>query len=100
MVGLDTVTIEDFSPCVGEVFDLRIGSEGCQVVLQGAQEKSRYARNGQSRMPFSLIFLGPEGGAFQQGTYSLGHEKLGELELFLVPVGIEQGRMQLEAVFN
>lgn len=100
MLGLDTVTFENFSLRVGETFDLHVGDEGCQVVLQGAQEKSRYARNGQTRMPFSLVFLGPEGVSFQQGTYSLGHEKLGELELFLVPVGIEQGRMQLEAVFN
>ena len=100
MLGLDTVTFENFSPRLGEVFDLRAGDEGCQVVLQGAQEKSRYARNGQSRMPFSLVFLGPEGVSFQQGTYALEHEKIGVLELFLVPVGIEQGRMQLEAVFN
>jgi hypothetical protein len=35
-----------------------------------------------------------------QGTYSLGHAELGDLELFLVPLGPDgDARMRYEAAF-
>lgn len=48
---------------------------------------------------FSLIFTGPASPWLQQGTYTLLHPKMEELDLFLVPLGPREGRMVYEAVF-
>lgn len=45
---------------------------------------------------FSLLFALPEGVDLEQRIYTVSQEKMGELPLFLVPVG--PGRM--ESVFN
>jgi len=49
---------------------------------------------------FSLLFRGPMSPFFPQGMYRLIHPKLGELGIFLVPMGPNGGGMEYEAVFN
>ena len=51
-------------------------------------------------MAFSALFLVPTGYNVEQGLYQLEHKQLGRTDLFLVPVGFDQDRLQLEAVFN
>ena len=51
--------------------------------------------------PFALTFTGPPDRALRQQTYRLAHPVLGELEIFLVPIGPDaEGRLTYEAVFN
>jgi hypothetical protein len=49
---------------------------------------------------FSLIFRGPMSPFFPQGMYRLNHQKLGEIDIFLVPMGPNRAAMEYEAVFN
>jgi len=49
---------------------------------------------------FSLYFHGPTEPLLRQGTYQLKHAQLGELELFLVPVGKDKDGFEYEAAFN
>jgi hypothetical protein len=49
---------------------------------------------------FSLFFRGPLETAFRQGIHRLEHERLGELQLFLVPVDRKPDGMVYEAAFN
>ncbi len=49
---------------------------------------------------FALLFHGPGGCFLPQGIYRLEHDDLGEIDLFLVPVGQDQEGFQYEAVFN
>ena len=49
---------------------------------------------------FSLFFHGPSNPFMPQGIYRLKHSHLGELELFLVPVGQDKDGFQYEAAFN
>jgi hypothetical protein len=49
---------------------------------------------------FSLIFRGPLETAFRQGMYRLEHERMGTLEIFLVPIGRKPDGMIYEAAFN
>jgi hypothetical protein len=49
---------------------------------------------------FSLIFHGPAQPFMPQGTYRLHNEALGDLDLFLVPIGHGQDGYEYEAVFN
>jgi hypothetical protein len=56
---------------------------------------------GEARQAFSLLFLGPLSPQYLvQHTYRLEHEQMGTLEIFLVPLGPENGRMRYEAIFN
>jgi hypothetical protein len=48
---------------------------------------------------FSLLFEGPEDRPLPQGLFELSHQRLGTLEIFLVPVGVD-GTRRYEAVFN
>jgi hypothetical protein len=49
---------------------------------------------------FSLFFNGPIEFCLPQGIHKLKHLRLGELDLFLVPVGKDKDGYQYEAVFN
>jgi hypothetical protein len=58
-------------------------------------------RNDSPRLEqFSLIFRGPMATPIRQGLYRLDHEKLGEVELFLVPIGPNEERFCYQAIFN
>jgi len=48
---------------------------------------------------FSLIFRGPVTPIYPQGIYSVKHERLGALELFFVPLGIEGSAMRYQVIF-
>lgn len=49
---------------------------------------------------FSIIFLGPANIYLPQSTYSMRHDAMGELDLFIVPVGRDSKGFRYEAVFN
>lgn len=49
---------------------------------------------------FSLIFYGPLEFFLPQGLRRLKHAKLGEMDIFLVPIGKKSDGYEYEAVFN
>ena len=49
---------------------------------------------------FSLFFYGPADSFVSQGIHRLKHSQMGELELFLVPVGRDKNGFHYEAAFN
>lgn len=49
---------------------------------------------------FSILFRGPKSAPLGQGQHVVGHERLSELELFIVPVGEDQDAYHYEAIFN
>lgn len=52
------------------------------------------------RQPFSLIFRGPCEPILAQQTCRLAHEAMGELDLFVVPLGPDRaGGIRYEAIF-
>jgi len=54
-----------------------------------------------ARNPFSLHFLGPVSEQYLiQHIHRLEHGQMGNLEIFLVPLGFEDGRMRYEAIFT
>jgi hypothetical protein len=52
----------------------------------------------QSR--FSITFAGPVDDSVGQGLYKMSHGRIGEFELFIVPVGKNAEVFFYEAVFN
>ena len=91
------ITKEMFSENVNTKFELRTETPGpVELELVQLTEGAASPRHEQ----FALLFRGPQDKFLQQSTYQLHHERLGELEIFLVPVGRDQQGFQYEAVFN
>lgn len=100
---LEDLTPDSFTPHVGTTFLVETGGgDRLGLSLVSAQAVGSSRRSGAVReRAFSVIFLGPAGAPIlPQRTYRLEHEEMGALELFLVPVGVDGGRVQYEAVFN
>ena len=49
---------------------------------------------------YSLEFLGPRLPILPQRIYGLRNENMGELEIFLVPIGANQEGVRYEAIFT
>lgn len=99
---LETLTAGSFTPHVGTTFRLDTPAGGLDLTLVSAIPVGEARRGGKVReRAFSVLFLGPSAAPIlPQATYSLEHEALGRLEIFLVPIGREGDRIQYEAVFN
>src|SRR5262245_62630490 len=100
---LDRLTLSDFEPLCGSAFGADLGAApgvGLELIearaLKGAP--TRPGRP-ERRQPFALTFRACTPNYIPQGTYSLTHDRLGRLEIFLVPVGRDEDGLLLEAVF-
>jgi hypothetical protein len=84
-----------FEPHVGETFAATptFSGEPLELVLSSVEE-SPHARPDQPA--FSLFFESTDPSHREQQIFALRHDGLGELELFLVPLGPQQ----YEAVIN
>jgi hypothetical protein len=93
------LTEAEFSKHVNTKF--RVTSEE-PVELELVEVKSYLSKaheeTGMER--FSAFFHGPASRYLKQQTYSLEHEQMGAIELFLVPVSQDQNWLRYEAVFN
>ena len=103
MADIEWLTYDMFAARVGEGFDATAGDgEVVPLVLDEATESEHLGGRGpegQERRQFSLVFRGPATGMLPQGTYSLAHAELGELELFLVPIRADVDGVSYEAAF-
>ena len=97
---LDQLTRESFEPHVGSTFEVKASDkENLELELVEASPMGGAPKEG--RQAFSCVFRGP-GALLPQQIYPLKHEELGEMQLFLVPVGHdeEKGETLYEAVFT
>lgn len=102
MSRIEWLTHEHFAGRVGEPFAVSFGSRELALELvQAAEGREPGGRgpDGQERQQFSLVFRGPATPVMPQGTYPLVHKALGDLELFLVPIGLDAEGMRYEAAF-
>lgn len=103
MTRIEWLTYDHFAPRVGDAFALAAdGGAPLELRLSDATQSAEPGGpgpEGQERAQFSLLFHGPADGALAQGTYRLTHEELGELDLFLVPLGPDGAGMRYEAAF-
>jgi Domain of unknown function (DUF6916) len=97
---LESVTVETFLPHEGSDFEVRDSGE--PIVLRLTEVRSLGHQPHAPRVdPFALGFNGPSQPILEQRIYRLTHPVLGELEIFLVPIGIDPaGGLRYEAVFN
>lgn len=96
---LDRLTVEDFSTLIGQRLSLRFGDHEQFGEVIDARPVGD-APEGH-RQPFSVILAsGSPDQYWPQGIHVLNHPRHGELELFMVPIGPEAGRMRYAISFT
>jgi hypothetical protein len=102
---LDKLTLATFAPLVGQVLRLRLDDGAAvEVVLESATESPgtgwRPPGDGPVRTPFSLVFRGPPQFVLPQRIYRFEHDVLGEVDIFVVPIGRTAAGVAYEAIFS
>jgi len=101
--GQRWLTHDLFAGRVGESFE--VSGDGVPAVTMELAEVAEGSEpggrgpHGEERSQFSLVFRGPAGRVLPQAIYRLAHAELGELELFLVPLGPDAQGSRYEAAF-
>jgi hypothetical protein len=94
---IERITREIFAESVGTKFRLNTEASGpIELELVKVTEGVSSPRHEQ----FSLLFHGPQSPFLPQMVYHMEHEKFGELDMFIVPIGKHQNGLQYEAVFS
>lgn len=95
-MSIDQYNPEVFEPHVGSIF--RVEAAGDAVPLQLAEVQRGLST--PRMLQFSLFFKGPLQPFLQQQTVHLNHDVLGEMDLFIVPVGKEESQFVYQVVFS
>jgi len=96
-MDLKTATAADFEKLVGQSFSLP-EVDDCELQLDRVDSLEK--QDESARGPFALVFKGEHAEPLAQGTFELRHADVGELQIFIVPIGPTEGGFLYEAVFN
>lgn len=102
---MEVLKLSMFTDHIDSPFRLDLGEEKLDLTLVEAEPrkptpKSFGVPDTIRNDPFALLFRGPGDKPIPQQLYPLNHDKLGELAIFLVPVGIDEKGRYYEAFFN
>ena len=92
-----SLTHEEFSKHLNTTFEVRL-EDSASVPLTLNQVTKLIESPGQEQ--FSIIFHGSKEQFLSQGTRAISHAEMGEMLLFLVPIGQNDEKFHYEAVFN
>jgi hypothetical protein len=98
--GPKVLDLEDFARHRHERFRVALENAEVDVELIEASDLGPAAVVARRRRTFSLVFRGPREPVLPQRIHGLKHAALGELEIFLVPIGPDRVGMRYEAIFN
>ena len=96
----EPLTCDMFAEHLGETFRMVFESGDALDLELTEAEPSKGQPAPGCRPPFALLFRGPLDPVLPQQLYNLQHETMGDLTLFLVPIGPDEQGMRYEAVFN
>ena len=101
MKDLSSVTHKDFEACLNQSFTVRPENEdGFELELTQVKPLGAAGLAAGTRQPFSLLFRGPLEPVLAQQLFQIENSTLGELALFLVPIGPDENGMLYDATFN
>lgn len=94
----------DFAAHLNEPFEIQLDGYAPIPLTLGSVtelgEQTKDGLKGPQRRPFSLVFWEPRNLYLPQAIYPLYHETLGQLKIFLVPIGPDGAGMRYEAIFT
>lgn len=95
------LVFEDFADKVGDVFAVSEQDVPAIPLTLTEAEPLNPARGKRGvRPPFSLVFLARDPRVLPQRLYRMEHDELGELTIFLVPIGKDAEGVSYHATFN
>lgn len=95
-----SLTEQEFSQHVGTPFQLNLDQQPVELKLLAVKGYPAGPNEHDGMERFSVFFDGPTNPQLLQAVYHLTHERMGELDLFLVPVAKTAEGFRYEAVFN
>lgn len=95
------MSLETFQQLLNQPFTLHT-SDNTQFPTELVEVKNLQQESNRGKVGFSLLFHGPRDPYLSQSIYRVENEQLGSVELFLVPLGLDNSGqyMQYEAIFN
>jgi hypothetical protein len=97
-MSLQDLTPVSFEALLNNRFQLHV--DGSTLDLELFEVARLEEHDGPRKQPFSVFFRGPRNVVLPQAIYRVEHERLGALDIFLVPIGPDGQGMRYEAVFN
>ncbi|MDX6384147.1 MAG: hypothetical protein QOK48_1720 [Blastocatellia bacterium] len=94
------LTEQEFSQHVGTPFQLNLNEPTIELRLSSVKGYPAGSNEHEGMERFSAFFDGPTTPQLLQAVYHLTHEKMGEFDLFLVPIAKTAEGFRYEAVFN
>ena len=98
-MDLQDLTPAHFQEQIGSRFRVHVEGVGSMEV-ELVEVALHEPHAGPRQQPFSVLFRGHPASYLPQAIYRLEHERLGTLDIFLVPVGPDDRGMRYEAIFN
>lgn len=89
-------SLTDFQQALHSQFQVETDAGPVVIELVKVENKGSSSQVEQ----FSLLLVGPEAPFLPQQIYRMQHGELGELELFMVPIGREKDGYLYEIIFN
>ena len=92
---------ESFSEHLNTKFSVKVDSaEPVELELVDLVVRKSEPNEQAGMERFSTFFYGPANFFLPQQTYDMTHPEMGELQIFLVPVALDERGYRYEAVFN
>jgi hypothetical protein len=95
-----TLTEREFSQHLNSKFQLKLADRELRLELVEVKGYPAGPNEQGGMERFSIFFTGPGDAYLPQHVYQLDHERMGEFEIFLVPVSGDDNGYRYEAVFN
>jgi hypothetical protein len=97
---LDKLTSADFSAHLNQKFHIRYQPE-TTLEVELIEVTKLGPEDIPGRRPFSLIFRSSQRNSYlPQHVYTLEHNQMEKMELFLVPIGPDEVGMRYQAIFT
>ena len=94
------LTLQDFAAVANQGFALAVGGASLTLSLVQVTPLAPAVHRGQMRQPFSLLFKAASPVLLPQRLYTLAHDTMGRIDIFLVPIAREPDGIVYQAVFN
>lgn len=91
---------EDFQSLLNCAFHIELGVERLEFALTLVQSLPVPPSPIMVRAPFRLVFQSDRHTILPQKVYQFASDVLGRLDIFIVPIGRDEGGVLYEAVFN
>jgi hypothetical protein len=95
---LDRLSLQDFSALVGT--EVEVSAYGQQALLRVKEAALIKSPSPRATEPFHLVLGAPSTWRMPQGLFRMKHPQLGEIELFVVPIGPDGEGFSYEVIFN